>query len=91
MYVYAGYLLTGKQITNINKLLIVRVSTTSLISSLVGSVYTEHKLDECVTGAYLKLEQGCITQCPEAFCRILSFINAFLLPNSFIASLLSVG
>lgn len=40
---------------------------------------------------HLKLEQGWITQWPAAFCRIRSFIRAFLLPNSFIASLLSVG
>lgn len=40
---------------------------------------------------YLKLEQGCITQCPAAFCRMRSFINAFLEPKSFMANLLSVG
>lgn len=34
---------------------------------------------------------GCITQWPDVFCRILSFTNAFLLPNSFMASRLSVG
>ena len=40
---------------------------------------------------YLKLEQGWMIQWPMAFCRTLSFIRAFLEPNSFMASLLSVG
>ena len=40
---------------------------------------------------YLKLEQGWMIQWPMAFCRTLSFIRAFLDPNNFIASLLSVG
>ena len=40
---------------------------------------------------YLKLEQGWMIQWPMAFCRTLSFIRAFLDPNNFMASLLSVG
>ena len=41
--------------------------------------------------SYLNLLHGCITQCPAAFCRIRSFMSAFLLPKSFIANLLSEG
>ena len=41
--------------------------------------------------SYLKLEQGWMIQWPMAFCRTLSFIRAFLDPNNFMASLLSVG
>jgi len=40
---------------------------------------------------YLKLEHGWMIQWPAAFWRTLSWINAFLEPNSFIANLLSVG
>ena len=40
---------------------------------------------------YLNVEQGWMIQWPDSFCRNRSFINAFLLPNNFMANLLSEG
>ena len=53
----------------------------------------ESKLPSGDTGRVTdrKLLHGCMTQLPAAFCRSFSFISALLLPNSFMASLLSDG
>ena len=50
-----------------------------------------HLADKAEKATRLKLEQGWMIQCPAAFWRTRSWMSAFFDPNSFMASLLSVG
>lgn len=49
------------------------------------------KKKKTVSHIYLNELHGWMTQCPAVFWRIRSLTSAFLLPNNFIASRLSVG